>query len=479
MLPSVDYSTEGVLLLVLMDNRFLSKIENFISEKKLINEGDGIVIGVSGGADSVALLLCLNALKQKLSLKLFVVHINHGLRKEAFEEAEYVRSLCNSMELPFFLFNFDVASYAKEHSLGTEEAGRKLRYETFDEVLRKSDATKIAVAHNSNDRAETMLFNLVRGTGIKGLSSIPVVRGNIIRPLLCATRAEIEAFLEAEKVRFYTDASNLTSDYTRNRIRNNILPLIESQVNEAAVLHMANTAEQLEKLNTFATGYAQKLLDSAFLDNSQHKLVLDKAIFLKEDDYIKSLLVKLSIDRLVPNNKDITSRHIESVLELTTLSGTRSCNLPYSIVVTSSYDTITFSTDNSQQDRPASVQIVPGDTVSFGRIKVRAELFDYYEGFEFGSLSYTKFFDYDKIKGCLFVRNRQTGDILCTTREKGSKKLKDYMIDEKIPANERDFLPLLAAESDILWVIGYRISEAYKIEENTKRVLKVTVFKED
>ena len=211
-----------------MENQFLKRIENFIADYSLISMHDRIVLGVSGGADSVALLEVLNELKDKYSLRLFVVHVNHGLREEAKEEAKYVEALCKERDIPFYLFNENVKELSEKMMIGIEEAGRFIRYESFEKVSKEVNADKIAVAHNTNDLSETMLFNLFRGTGVKGLASISPKRGNSIRPLLCVQRNEIEEFLKERKVSFCVDKSNYSNEYSRNRIRHNVLPQLKS-----------------------------------------------------------------------------------------------------------------------------------------------------------------------------------------------------------------------------------------------------------
>lgn len=459
---------------------FLTQAEKFIEEKNLVKPGDGIVMGVSGGADSVALLLLLNSLKLKYNLSLYVVHVHHGLRSEADAEAEYVRSLCEERDIPFFLKKADIKALSQKMKIGTEDAGRKVRYEAFDEVLRQVGAHKIAVAHNCNDRAETMLFNLARGTGIKGLISIPEKRDNIIRPLLFATRAQIEEFLGRAGVKYCIDASNLTDDYARNRIRNNIIPSLEKGINNGAVLHMFETAEQLSGLYAFA----EKCCDDAFAESvvsvSSTQISFDKEKLLTMDEYLQSMLIKRAIDRLVPGNRDITHTHLKDVQGLLSKEGTKTVNLPYEISAVSSYTTLNLTTEDRASDEFPTVKIVAdGIPIKVSGYTVAAEVFDAYEGFDYGKNECTKHFDYDKIKDVLLFRKRETGDLISVTSLGGSKKLKDFMIDVKIPADIRDSVPILASGSDVLWVVGYRMSESYKVTDKTKRILKVTVLKED
>ncbi len=459
---------------------FLTQAEKFIEDKNLITQGDGIVIGVSGGADSVALLLLLNSLKLKYKLSLYVVHVHHGLRAEADSEAEYVRSLCEERDIPFFIKKADIKTLSKELKIGTEDAGRKVRYEAFDEVLRQVGAHKIAVAHNCNDRAETMLFNLARGTGIKGLVSIPEKRDNIIRPLLFATRLQIEEFLGRAGIKYCTDLSNFTDDYARNRIRNNIIPALEEGINKGAVLHMFETAEQLSGLYAFAEKCCDEAFTETVVSESATQISFDKEKLLTMDEYLQSMLIKRAIDRLVPGNRDITHTHLRDVQGLLSKEGTRTVNLPYEITAVSSYTVLSLTTENRVADAFPTVRIVTdGARVKVSGYTVAAEVFDAYEGLNYGKNECTKYFDYDKIKDVLLFRKRETGDFISVTSSGGSKKLKDFMIDVKIPADIRDSVPILASGNDVLWVVGYRMSESYKVTDETKRILKVTVLKED
>ena len=459
---------------------FLTKAEKYIEENSLIARGDGIVMGVSGGADSVALLLLMDFLKEKYALSLYVVHVHHGLRAEADSEASYVRSLCEERGIPFYLKKVDVKALSGELKIGTEDAGRKARYEAFDAILKEVSADKIAVAHNCNDRAETMLFNLARGTGIKGLISIPKKRDNIIRPLLFATRQEIEEFLSRAGVSFCTDASNLTDDYARNRIRNNILPALEDSINGGATLHMFETAEQLSRLYDFAAKCCDKAFKEIVVSESDTEVSFDKSRFLTMDEYLQSMLIKQAIDRLVPGNRDITHTHLNDVLGLISKEGTKTVNLPYGIKAVSSYNTLSLATESIRRESFPPTQIIPdGSHIKASGYLITAEIFDNYEGFDYGRNEYTKCFDYDIIKDVLWFRTRETGDYISVNATGGTKKLKDYMIDSKIPVDMRDSVPVVASGNDVLWVVGFRMSEACKVRKETKRILKITVLKED
>ena len=221
-----------------------------IKKYNMINKGDKVVIGVSGGPDSITLLNVLNKFKEKLNIKIYVAHINHSIRKEADEETEYVREFCKKIDVEFFFKKIDVESEAKKLKIGTEEAGRNIRYAFFEEVAEKVGANKIATAHNSNDNAETVLMNIIRGTSISGLKGIEKMRDNkFIRPLIETTRATIEEYCRIEKLSPRYDKSNKENIYTRNKIRNLLIPYIQKEFNPniiEGINRLSNIAEEEE-----------------------------------------------------------------------------------------------------------------------------------------------------------------------------------------------------------------------------------------
>ncbi len=465
-----------------MNDTFLTKVSAFIADNKMFKKGDSIVLGVSGGADSVALLLVCDFLKEKFELNLSVLHVNHGLREEAASEGKYVESLCRQRNIPFFLKETDVKSIAEKAGLGTEEAGRIERYKAFSELAAgMGENTKIAVAHNKNDMAETMIFNLCRGTGIKGLASIAPVRGNIIRPLLCVTRDEIEDFLFRNNVSFCTDKSNFTDDYTRNRIRNHVIPSMRENVENLAVEHMAETAGQLHDINVYLSRVTKEAFNACADILTAGEAVINIPRLLKEDFYIQSLVVKHSIDELVPQNRDITHTHIDSVLKLCGKEGSKSVNLPYGIVAVKEYDLLKLKigdAGNTFSFEPKALKI---DAVNhFDKIgtfvtKVFAKTPD----FKPIENKYTKWFDYDKITKCVMLRTRKSSDYIVVNATGGTQKLKDYFINLKIPKAQRDSILCLADDNRILWVVGYRIGEDVKVTDLTRNILEITFIEED
>ncbi|MGN0435697.1 MAG: tRNA lysidine(34) synthetase TilS, partial [Wujia sp.] len=328
-------------------SRLLQNAYNYIKEHKMLLPDDRIVIGLSGGADSVCLLLVLNALKNRLGISedgLVAVHINHLIRgDEAEADREFAEKLCDRLGIEFIAYSKDIPAYAREKSCSVEEAGRMYRYQCFEEAAALRKCSKIAVAHNKNDVAETVLFNLVRGTGIKGLGGIPAVRGRIIRPLLFATRMEIEEYLKECNESYRVDSTNNGTDYDRNKIRHIILPVM-SEINASAVEHICQVAELAEESYTYVDRIVQERLEKLsqqFGDDGS--LAISRAELLKESEPVRRQLIHEIIGRSCGHKKDITGRHIRAVEELLEQQTGKQLELPYGLRVRVSYDHLIFS----------------------------------------------------------------------------------------------------------------------------------------
>lgn len=275
----------------------LEKIRAYIKENGMLERKDRIVIGVSGGADSVCLFFTLLELRREYELSLFVVHVNHGIRGAAADADEaFVRELAENQGVYFESFHADIPALAAEKGIGEEEAGRLYRYEAMEAVKERMGANKIAVAHNENDCAETLILNLFRGSGLAGMSGIAPVRGEIIRPLLCVSRREIEEWLSKRQISYRTDHTNFCDEYTRNRVRLYLLPLAEREVNEQAVAHAAQTAMFLRE----AFEYMEKKIKEAFDENVSVKNgeYFIKDGLLSEDAVIIKGVIKRALEEL-------------------------------------------------------------------------------------------------------------------------------------------------------------------------------------
>lgn len=468
------------------------KVFSYMEEHNMASPGHRIVAGVSGGADSVCLLFVLWEYAGRIPLELAVVHVDHSLREDAGEDAEFVRNLCRQLGVPFYLRKVDVKALAGREKRSLEEAARILRYRAFQEAAEEFGADRIAVAHNANDRAETMLFNLFRGSGIKGLCAIPPRREQIIRPLLCLERNEIECYLEEKGISYRTDSTNNEDSYTRNRIRHHILPVAEQEVSAGTIAHMCYTADMLSELEEYLelqTYEAEKSCVEPFTaDSAQLRVNVER--FRQLHTAMQKRLLLTLLRNLAPGGKDISAVHVEDVLALFEREGNPRIDLPLGIRAVRRYGVV-FLERGQESCRKTDgllyqeIELPAGETLEpllfdLGVVgQVEISVFFVKSGQKVPRNEYTKWFDCDKILEPPVFRFRQTGDYLSLADGRGAtihKSLKDYMINEKIPREDRDRTPLLAEGKHILWLTGYRISEYYKVRENTKRILQVKLI---
>lgn len=297
------------------------KVLNTIKKYDLIKNGDNIVVGVSGGPDSMTLLNVLIKLKEKISFEIAVAHINHGIRQEADEETKYVQEFCKRKKIECFVKKEKVEEIAKNSKIGTEEAGRELRYSFFDEVMGKIGANKIATAHNANDNAETVLMNIIRGSGTSGLKGIEPIRGNkYIRPLIECTRLEIEEYCEKQQLNPKIDESNMENIYTRNKTRNLLIPYIEQNFNPNIISTLNRLSELALNENDFIEGKVKEsyneVLVEEILEKGKNKIILDLKKFNKLDLVIKNRLMLYTIGRVLGSSKNIEKVHIDDLVKL-------------------------------------------------------------------------------------------------------------------------------------------------------------------
>ena len=444
------------------------KVLEFIRKNKLVKKGNSVVLGVSGGADSICMLKLLSDLQKRLGISLYVLHINHMIRgEEADQDAAFVKKICTKFKVPHRVINVDVPALAEREGLSEEEVGRYVRYDEFSKYAYEVGATKIAVAHNSNDNAETVLMNLARGTGIKGLGGIPPKRemedanGNVvevIRPILCLSRKEIEYYLKENEIEYRNDSTNDSTDYTRNKIRLEIMPLLEN-INDNAMQNITNASNELAD----TSDYIEKDVDEAyeeFVTEEDGKLFLSDESFAIDPIVLTGVIRKM-IENIAGKLKDITRIHVGDVVSLSEKQVGKKIDLPYSIVAEREYEGISmFSESNETESETKNKEVI----ISFEE--------DDFDRTSIEELKYTKWLDYDKIDDVV-VRTRQKGDYIVIDGDGATKKLKKYFIDEKIPRRERDEVLLVADGNHILWVVGYRISEDVKVTPDTKKVVKL------
>lgn len=447
------------------------KILKFIKENKILQYGDSVILGVSGGADSICMLHILCKLKKTLNLTLCVVHVNHGIRgEEAQDDEMFVKKTCDDLGIEFLAFHINVPDIVEKTGMTEEEAGRKERYQIFQSVLETYHADKIAVAHNLNDNSETILFNLFRGTGIKGLSGIPVKRGDIVRPLLCCTRDEIEKYLASNCVKYCNDMTNKSTEYTRNRIRLDVLPYIKENINKKAEYNIVSAAEKLSEISDYLQGQVNIEYDRYVRGN---KLQIAAG---RLHPAIRNQIVRRMIEREAGCLKDITNIHIKQVVDLFEMSVSKKVNLPYNLCARRDYDGIIIEKEDREENINKS-KVVEEILIENGKLYSNEYINISLEKCGFGrknieELVYTKWLDYDKIDK-LILRTRREGDYIVIDDNGKKKKLKEYFINEKIPREYRDNILLLADGSHIVWIPGYRISAYYKVTENTEHIIRL------
>ena len=353
--------------------------------------------------------------------------------------------------------------------MSVEEAGRHLRYQIFEKERLDFSGTKIAVAHHRDDQAETILYNLFRGTGLKGLGGMRPLRDRIVRPLLCVGREEILAYLEEKRISYCEDSTNAQTDYVRNRIRRRILPEIREEVNRRAGENILHAGEMAAQADAYLEKQAEKILKARGVGEMEASGLrpacgIDAAVLLAEDNIIRNYVIRRMIRSVNESMKDITMTHVESAAALLFGSDRRQVDLPCGLIAVRTNGELWIK--RKEQEEPVDKER------DFLLPELDFKTFPYKKGQEIPKNGYTKWFDYDKIKCALSVRYRKTGDYM-TLAGGGRKTIKSFMIDEKIPKDEREKIPLVAEGSHVLWVIGYRISEYYKITDDTHTVIQI------
>ena len=541
----------------------IDKVYDYMEKTGMFNGVGGIVAGLSGGADSVCLILTLKSIIQKFKpeIRLAAVHVNHGIRgEEARRDEEFSKRLSESLGVEFFAYHRDIPAAARETGMSEEEAGRCARYAIFRETAERIAAgiaegkpeqsesgagaeteqneseagakqrVVIAVAHHMDDQAETFLMHLIRGAGVQGLSGMEPVSGDIIRPLLCVSRREIEAFLEERGQDYVVDSTNSDDSYTRNRIRNVLMPLLRKEFNSNISDILCSTADDMRKLSSYVENGAKRATAryAKYEYGAQRKpercVISGLSRFMAEDAVIKERVVRNILFKCAGTRKNIYRRHIEAVLELASAQTGKSLNLPHNITVRRSYDELVFETCQKKQSEFFDAELVFENDRGFFKDRELSEGGDFFEDGDFseeascGSLiaaesgdgkkfsfkveryiyfggrlcflkditfeimknvygnftgnDYTKYFDYDKIKSNIHLRFKMPGDyfeISCG----GTKKLKSELIDVKIPQEYRNQVLLLAQGNKILWAFGVRRGQSYQVDESTDRAVRV------
>lgn len=451
-----------------------------IKKYNLIEKGDKIVLGLSGGPDSVCLLHILNRLREVLDIEVYAAHLNHQIRGlEAQQDALYVSQLCESLGVTFFVKSINVPQYCKDNKLSLEEGARKLRYEMFFEIKESLNANKIAIAHNMNDQAETVLMRMMRGTGLQGLKGIDYIRdGVIIRPILDIERSEIEAYCEEHKLNPRIDSTNLESIYTRNKIRLELIPYMKENFNSNVTESIVRMSNSLKCDNEFIEEEALKQFRNiSCINEGNLEIKIEK--FKNLHKSLKSRIIRHVIKNVLGDTNFIDQKHIEEVIDL---EGENKIDkrivLPRGLFVYRQKGKLLFTTREIVYEEIEFSHEIPKNgivKIDEANLIIETEVMPINKYKALKRDKSSKWFDCNKIKGGIIVRSRKSGDKIKLSM--GSKKLKQLFIDLKIPKEERCKVPILHDDNGILCVGNFRDSEQYKVDETTKEVLKISFKK--
>lgn len=438
----------------------LHKVQKYIHKLINLNDYTKIIVGVSGGPDSVALLHILN----KLGYECIAAHCNFHLRMaESKRDELFVRNLCNTLKVKLECVDFDTKKYAKDNKLSIEMAARQLRYEWFEKIRSDNNAEAIATGHHADDNAETMLLNLIRGTGIKGLSGIPPINGKIIRPLLTCTREEILKYLHDNSLTYITDSTNLQNDFSRNKIRNQVIPILK-EINPSVQHTFSKSIFRFRELNSFYEQcIEEKIADVVYKSEDQTLINIEKLC-----SNSSPALILYEILYPMGFHPDV----IEKVFQnLQNESGKLFNSHNYRLLKDRNYLIITANKDKSILVYNISHY---EDTV-FIPFKMKIERFERDKIQSLKTDKNTIFVDADKIKFPLTIRNWQKGDVFFPFGMKGKKKLSDFFTDEKLSRNEKENIEVLISENEIIWIIGYRADDRFKVTEKTQNVIRFQI----
>ena len=451
----------------------IKKIKNFISENSLINENDRILVGLSGGPDSIFLLYILH---NYFNNQLIIAHINHKLRGiDSDLDEKFIRTISQKLKIPLYVIREDVKKLSTKNKKSIEEVGRDVRFSFFNKILKVENFNKIALGHNLDDNVETILINFIKGSGMKGLIGIPEKRDNIIHPIINIKKEEILKYLEENKIEYRIDKTNFETDYLRNKVRNYLLPIIEKEFNK-------NFKEKILALSNILK------VENRFLDDLVENIKNDILKF--EDDFVKIDLKKLQnlhlslkrrlIRKVIDHfNKDLREYpldHIDKVISLENKKTGKEIELPLNLIAVKDKNNIII--ERRDFEIPDFYIEIP-DIGSYQEIGMKIEL-SLVEKISKVKDPFISFFDYDKIELPLKIRKPMFGEKFKPLGLKKEKKIQDFFVDSGIPKSVRWNLPiLLDKKDDILWIVGVRISDDYKVTNLTNRVICIKITLED
>ncbi|MFC1992639.1 tRNA lysidine(34) synthetase TilS [Chloroflexota bacterium] len=459
------------------------RVLRFIQEHRLISSQQKLVVAVSGGPDSICLLNILIKLQKELHINLHLAHLNHQLRgDESEEDAQYVAQLAHRLDIPDTIDQRDVRAYKSERHLTLEEAAREVRYTFLAQVAESVGAERVAVGHTTDDHIETILMHLIRGTGTKGLRGLQPcsqrqISGSditVIRPLLQVSRKETANYCQHHNIVPRIDSSNLSLSPLRNRIRHELMPVLQSynpQITETLLRTARIAADDTAFLDEEATR-----LWNEIAQEQENSVALDKERFLRLPPALKRQLLRTTVEKLLGNLMDIETRHIEAIMAALTKQAGKKLNLPGGLIFSTEYDKYLISPNPAALSpfpalRGESPLKIPGETLLPGWHIDATVIMP--EAMKIDASGYKAYLDLDKTGDNLTLRSRKPGDRFQPLGMSQPKKLNEFMIDAKIPGAWRKRIPLVCSHSHILWVVGWRIEDRAKVTDTTQKVLRL------
>lgn len=443
-------------------DKVISTIENY----RMLEKGDRVAVGFSGGADSVCLLHILNMLKERYELELVACHVNHMLRgEEADRDEQFCKDFCNKHGIKLEVLRVDVARIAKQNKQSVELCARKLRYDFFESCL--SGKGKIATAHTLSDSLETAVFNMLRGTALKGLCSIPEKRDKIIRPLIECTRCDVEEYCKENNLYFVTDSTNNADEYSRNRIRHHIIPQMQMESNSLYTSYYS-MHKAISRDEEFLEDYTDRILEKIKLKDGYDA----KLLAAEHDSIIIRCIAKLFSEYGVP----VDTAKLELVCSAVKNGGQVTLMPDLYLTVRNSVLTIQEQAPQKYFETPlllgAEIEPFEGKTLV-------AQLENYTSSKNVNQKLLKKYIDYDKIGHAVVVRQRKDGESVRLASNKMTKTLKKLFNEHKISPHLRDRILIISDENGIVWIEGFGAAERCSVDENTKRVVTIEVKRQD
>ncbi len=467
--------------------RMLTHVRDTIKKHRLLESGDRVLIGVSGGKDSVTLLDILTQLKSEYDLTLGVAHFDHQLRKNAKKDATFVHQLAARYGFPYFLGSADVRLRAKREKRSIEDAARQARYQFFAGIGEEFRATKLALGHTLDDQVETFFLRLLRGAGLLGLRGIPIKRKlesrvTLIRPLLYNTSAQICDYLKEQELPYREDVTNQDTIYARNKIRHELLPWLKQELNPNLIETISRTQQLILQTNEYLDSLVNQHFAKLKLRQEKQLISLDNKKFLRLNRLIQSLILRRAISLLNSQSQEIGFDHIDAIVDKIAEKILFRVQLPNNLWVESKTNSLIIRQSHTKiaaRSQRKYKLTVPGITrlTALGyelscSLVERAQLNKSINSDKHSKLA--ELVDFDKIRGTLHVRTRRPGDWFVPLGLKGRKKLQDFFVDQKISHEKRDRVPLVCDDESIIWVVGHRLSDAYRVDNQTKTGLKLT-----